>query len=543
MRSLKWIYNFSLPTKLAFLGALALGGFAAILLIIVQGNNKQTSDLHQMYNVDYKFSITAQHVLSDVHKLERIESEALLNKLADSRITAAHTTLQHIANDLSGVVQKFKGSRHESTAQTLASDVTGYTQAWNQVLPLLSAGNFGAQHVAGLTILHQKSQTLDGMLSDLIEDANKSFSHDVESLQSNAETQLRDAIVISIAILIVLSLLGFLLTRLISGPLNMAVRYATQLAEGDLTIEPEVIGKDESARLMSAIHALVHKLRDIVARLQKSAEASSSGAEEVTQTAESLSQSATEEAASVEETSASVEELNASVNQNADNAKSAESNAVTVSKQAEDAGKATQLTVSAMREIAEKIKLVDEIAAQTNLLALNAAIEAARAGEHGKGFAVVAAEVRELAERSRAAAQEIGTVATSSVEQAESAGAMLNEILPNIAKNNDFMQEIAAASEEQASGLRQITTAMSQISQATQQNASGSTELVATASEMRNQARDMLTIARYFKLDQHQQQIDVAETTSRSEQHSKAAKTPGNKTVSADERDFVKFPA
>ncbi|HOE42083.1 MAG TPA: methyl-accepting chemotaxis protein, partial [Rhodoferax sp.] len=166
-----------------------------------------------------------------------------------------------------------------------------------------------------------------------------------------------------------------------------------------------------------------------------------------------------------------------------------------------DGGEAVNATVDAMKQIAKKIGIIDDIAAQTNLLALNAAIEAARAGEHGKGFAVVAAEVRKLAERSQVAAQEIGEVAGNSVELAEKAGRLLAEIVPNIRKTSDLVQEITAASTEQSSGVGQINSAVGQLNQTTQQNASSSEELAATSEEMSGQAEQLQQTMSFFKLD------------------------------------------
>ncbi|ADQ85792.1 methyl-accepting chemotaxis sensory transducer [Methylovorus sp. MP688] len=213
-----------------------------------------------------------------------------------------------------------------------------------------------------------------------------------------------------------------------------------------------------------------------------------------------MSQATNEQAASVEQTSASVEEMSASINQNTENAKVTEGISAKASTDANEGGAAVVQTVEAMKSIANKISIIDDIAYQTNLLALNAAIEAARAGEHGKGFAVVAAEVRKLAERSQVAAQEIGELASNSVGTAEKAGKLLEEMVPNINKTSDLVQEITAASQEQSSGAAQINVAMNQMSQITQQNASSSEELAATAEEMSGQAEQLQQLIAFFNI-------------------------------------------
>ncbi|MET0351860.1 MAG: methyl-accepting chemotaxis protein [Rhizobacter sp.] len=301
------------------------------------------------------------------------------------------------------------------------------------------------------------------------------------------------AVVLSIAIAV-------LVTLSVTRPLQQAVHVADQLAQGDLTVRVEARGKDETAQLLSSMQNMVSRLSQVVTEVNAGAEALAGASEEVSATAQSLSQAASEQAAGVEETSASLEEMTASISQNTENAKVTDGMATKAATEAAEGGEAVKATVAAMKQIAQKNGIIDDIAYQTNLLALNAAIEAARAGEHGKGFAVVAAEVRKLAERSQVAAQEIGTVAGSSVELAERAGRLLDQIVPNIRKTSDLVQEITAASEEQTSGVGQINAAVGQLSQTTQQNASSSEELAATSEEMSSQAEQLQQTMAFFKL-------------------------------------------
>ncbi|MBS0419771.1 MAG: HAMP domain-containing protein [Proteobacteria bacterium] len=271
------------------------------------------------------------------------------------------------------------------------------------------------------------------------------------------------------------------------------------LSEGDLTKTIDKHYEGSFGQLKEYANNTVLQLSTIIGTVNSTAEALSSAAEQVSATAHSLSQSSSQQAAGVEETSASVEQITASIAQNTDNAKVTDGMASKASTEAVDGGVAVKATVAAMKQISQKIGIVDEIAYQINLLALNAAIEAARAGEHGKGFAVVASEVRKLAERSQVAAQEIGTVAVGSVEVAEKAGSLLDLIVPSIKKTSDLVQEISAASQEQSTGVTSINTAVMELSRATQQNAASSEELAATAESMESQAQQLQQTMGFFK--------------------------------------------
>ncbi|MBD9356498.1 methyl-accepting chemotaxis protein [Methylomonas albis] len=323
------------------------------------------------------------------------------------------------------------------------------------------------------------------------------------------------------------------------------IAVAQALEEGDLTrtVTREYQGAFDQVK--QSLNNTVYKLAQTMAEVTEAANQLGNASQQISATSQSLSQATSEQAASVEETSASIEQMSASVNQNTENAKVTDGMAGKANHEAIEGGAAVKQTVEAMKSIAGKIGIIDDIAYQTNMLALNAAIEAARAGDHGKGFAVVAAEVRKLAERSQIAAQEIGQLAESSVNTAENAGQLLDAIVPSIAKTSDLVQEIAAASSEQSAGISQINAAMSQMNQITQQNASSSEELAATAEEMTGQAEQLLTLMSFFKIAQARPNVTVAKPTKKAEKIKPAAqghhKGNGGLEMEFDLNQFSRF--
>jgi methyl-accepting chemotaxis protein len=315
----------------------------------------------------------------------------------------------------------------------------------------------------------------------------------------------------------------------ITQPVDEIVTVIAAMENGDLSKTVQGDYKGEVKSVKDSMNNMVGKLAQTISDVSATAETLASATAQVSSTSQSLSQAASEQAASVEETSASINEMASSIQQNTENAKIADGMSADGSSKAAEGGKAVNDTVVAMKQIAKKIGIIDDIAYQTNLLALNAAIEAARAGEHGKGFAVVAAEVRKLAERSQVAAQEIGQLAINSVGMAEKAGKLLDEIVPATQKTADVVQEITAASEEQTVGVNQINTAMSQLSQITQQNASASEELAATAEEMSTQAINLQeTMSFFYVAEQGRRSAKPASNASTSTNWSAGKKHTGN---------------
>jgi methyl-accepting chemotaxis protein len=397
----------------------------------------------------------------------------------------------------------------------------------------LAVGNHQKQAVSFLLNQMRSSQN---QYFQAIEDIITHVSNRVEEsgdAARNAYENARTFILSLTVIAILLSIaIAVMVTRSITKPLAEALYYTNTMAEGDLTFRIDQVTRDETGMLLAAVRATSEKLSQVIGEVLSASDNLSSASSQVSATAQTLSQGTSEQAASLEETSSVVEQAGASIAQNTENAKITDATASKAAADAVKGGEAVSQTVAAMKSIAEKISIIDDIAYQTNLLALNAAIEAARAGEHGKGFAVVAAEVRKLAERSQVAAQEISGLASSSVGTAEQAGELLKTMVPDIQKTSDLVQEIAAASEEQNTGVMQINAAMSQISAATQQSASASEELAATAEEMNGQAEQLQQLMSFFKVNG----VATAVGGKKSIKTQRTASAPAS-----DSSDFVRF--
>jgi len=350
--------------------------------------------------------------------------------------------------------------------------------------------------------------TFGPQIAKAVEDVKLSVKTDQDALgpkvQAANARAINMIIIIAVIALMAGALITFFLIRSVLSQLgsdpSIIEETMRKVAAGDLTLKLETTSKNKDS-VFGSVKEMVDNLKSVVETVQAASGNVASGSQELSASSEEMSQGATEQAAAAEEASSSMEQMAANIRQNADNAMQTEKIASKSAEDAQKGGESVAKTLSAMKEIASKISIIEEIARQTNLLALNAAIEAARAGEHGKGFAVVAAEVRKLAERSQQAAAEISELSGSSVEVAEQAGTMLTAMVPDIQRTAELVQEISAASKEQDTGAEQVNQAIMQLDQVIQQNASASEEMASTSEELSGQAEQLQDAISFFKVD------------------------------------------
>lgn len=469
---------------------------------------------------DGKFDVLYEKIQQEISEAieENSNNAQVVYYLGQSKYLLANSHLfleERLSGDLSvdfdEVVESFEESLHFTTQSKNAFSEVKYVELSNDLKRLIKLSKQR----------YNDSDNNSGIGSTADEEFDKKFESFITEADE-AETMIQNYMdesakslsferIVSIIIMILISALAvfialFLSRRLtdditsqLGGTLKQIVRVVDKVSKGDLTVEFENKGKNKG--LMKAMEQMTENLKNLVFNITNSSDSLTTSSQQITNTATQLSQGSNEQAASTEEVSSSMEEMSANVEQNSDNAIETERIAVKAYKNIEEGSKAVFETVNAMKRVVEKINVISEIAEKTDLLAINAAVEAARAGEHGKGFAVVAVEVRKLAEHSLKAALEIDSVSTDGIKVAEQSGKLIKEILPEMKKTSNLIQEISASSKEQNSGISQVNSAVMQLNNVTQQNAASAEEFASSSEALTEEAKKLRSLILQFKVD------------------------------------------
>src|SRR5579859_1920750 len=493
---------------------LALGfGVVLFLLLFVAaagywGMDSVTHETISMLRGDSKISQLADEAKITTLELRRYEKDTLLNMDNKPVMQSYQEKWKEQLAQLHSVVGDLDSRVTSDTSKQLVTAMDREIAAYERGVTLTVAGiNDGTiktpqQGNAKVTEVKDEIHRMEAAATDLAEKHRKIMADKEDVINAFARQTALVMFTVVIITFIAATLVTIVVSRGITRPVKAMADHLGEMAQGsgDLTKRIEIASHDEVGQMANSFNAFVKKLEEIISEVRISSDGVASAASQVAASAASLSQGTSEQAASIEETTSSLEQMSASITQNAENSRQMEQMAVKGANDSEQSGAAVRESVSAMKQIAEKISIIEEIAYQTNLLALNAAIEAARAGEHGRGFAVVATEVRKLAERSQTAAQEIGGLATNSVGVAERSGGLLRELVPAIKKTAELVQEVSASSREQSSGVAQINKAMASVDTVTQRNASSAEELSSTAEELAAQSEALQQLMAFFRV-------------------------------------------
>ena len=485
-----------------------IAGFTLVVLLIAASSilaivrlNGMNDRIEGIVNSSAESIKLGARINQDILEISRAERNYILATNESERAEFR----QAIAEDRENLESRRQDLRELSDADEVAvlddfaARWSAYLDSQERVMELVDAGEsaraFDLANGEGRELLNRA----ESLVAEIVADTEADLEADKAASDENFLAARNTLLIIALVSLVFSIAVAAWIVVSVNGGIRRALAVTSALEQGDLTVTPDIRNRDEIGTLLEQMGRTIERLRSVVAEVKSSSTAVSSGSQQLSSTAEELSQGSTEQASSTEEVSSSMEEMTATVRQTADNSGETESVAQQAATDAEASGKAVGEAMEALRNIAERIAVIEEIARQTDLLALNAAIEAARAGEQGKGFAVVASEVRKLAERSKTAAAEINDLSSSTVGVAEDSSAKLQELVPKIRRTAELVQEINASAREQDSGINQITQSITQLDQVIQQNASASEEMASTSEELAGQAEMLESAVAFFR--------------------------------------------